>query len=417
MSKPNSNRPRLTGRTLLAALALACLLGAVSVVGVSSASTKAALSGQPIKISVTSFTGSPIGNYPQAWAGAEAAARDINAHGGIDKHRLQIIACNTRGTPDGETACARQAISSGAIAEVGEIVFANPGGFDATLLNGGVPSVAPVGIAPQQYANPNSFPITYIGSQFLACVNPKLYRIIGADRVAAVSVANALNSYQLQQLEARAKALGLTLAGSVEAGATQTDFAPIVTQIANLNPNFVILGMRPDQNPSFMVAALSQGKTWAYCNSDMNFGPGQIANLGQAAANYYQGASLPPITATSQFPQLRKFIADMNAEQKAGDAAASLSPTNYYSAAMNSWLGVELLARVIPTMKGALTSRNLWTTLKTAKVKLGLVPPIDFSKPKQVGIDKRVFNSTIMVEKWNANKQEFFVVPGATVKL
>src|SRR5260221_9084013 len=89
-----------------AVAALCALLCVVS-------STADAAGGTPIRLGITASVGNPVADYPRLFAGARAAARSINAHGGIGGRPIQILTCNNHGDGIQEVACARKLVGHG----------------------------------------------------------------------------------------------------------------------------------------------------------------------------------------------------------------------------------------------------------------------------------------------------------------
>src|SRR4051812_23210222 len=113
----------------------------------------------PIKLFVIAPVATPIQNYPDAQAGAEAAAAAINKKGGIKGRKIQIGFCNTRSNANQAVACARQAVSEKAVAVVTHI---------STLTNLEIPilqqaKIPSVGLQTNgnaiDWTNPYSYPL------------------------------------------------------------------------------------------------------------------------------------------------------------------------------------------------------------------------------------------------------------------
>ncbi len=368
----------------------------------------------PIKVATSAPIGTPIDNLPQIFAGVEAAARAINQSGGIQGHKVQVITCNGQGDPNAEVACARNAVAAGAIAMVGELTYANPGGFENALAQGSTADVAPFAFSPPQFSSPTSFPIVFANGEFAACALRPLLRIAGTTKVAAV-VANAV-SYEadLRIIEASAGNQGVKFAGSLQTGQTTSDFAPLVAGTANKGAGMVVLALDPSESPPFITASISAGETWSYCNVDGNILDSQLVQLGPAVAKYYQASSFPPLSAAAQYPQLKTFISEMRAEQAAGDNAASLSSAVFNTNGLNAWLGMQVVAQVARTIRGPITHVTFLKALRKAKVNLGIVPPINFAKPIGGGPFPRVFNDYVDLQRWDPATKEFVLVPGVT---
>lgn len=98
---------------------------------------------------------------------AEAAAKAINAAGGVQGHPIKIITCDTTFTPNGSARCARKAVSDKVAASVGA---ADPYGdtYMPILAAGGVPAVANFSSSPSETTSPFSYPIVSPALQFVA---------------------------------------------------------------------------------------------------------------------------------------------------------------------------------------------------------------------------------------------------------
>jgi branched-chain amino acid transport system substrate-binding protein len=370
--------------------------------------------GAPIKVATSAPIRTPIDDLPQIFAGVKAAARAINKSGGIHGHEVQVITCNGQGDPNAEVACARNAVAAGVIAMVGELTYANPGGFENALAQGGTADVAPFAFSPPQFSSPTTFPIVFANGEFAACASPALLRMAGTSKVAAV-VANAV-SYEadLGIVEAAARNQGVKFAGSLQTGQTTADFAPLVAGTASKSAGLVVLALDPSESPPFITASVSAGKTWSYCNVDGNILDSQLVQLGPAVSKYYQGSSFPPLSAAAQYPQFKAFMSDMRAEQAAGDSAASLGAATFNTNGLNAWLGMQVVDQVAKAINGPITHATFLGALKKAKVDLGIVPPIDFARPIGRGPFPRVFNDYVDLQRWDPAKKEFVLVPGVT---
>ena len=60
-----------------------------------------------------------ITSFPEIPAADEAAAKQINAEGGLKGHPIQVITCNDQGNVNIDEQCAEKAVSDGVIAAVG----------------------------------------------------------------------------------------------------------------------------------------------------------------------------------------------------------------------------------------------------------------------------------------------------------
>ncbi|MEO3978717.1 ABC transporter substrate-binding protein [Streptomyces sp. CAU 1734] len=111
---------------------------------------------------VTVMTFAPEGteatNMPGMPAMAKAYARWINARGGAGGHRLRVITCNERNTPQGAAACARRAVDENAVAVVGS--YSRHGRDFMPVLEGGeIPFIGGFGISGAEFTGYLSYPV------------------------------------------------------------------------------------------------------------------------------------------------------------------------------------------------------------------------------------------------------------------
>src|SRR5271155_1507771 len=110
---------RLCTAAVVSSMGLLGLYGAGLYGGVAGA---AKLTGTPIKImNISQITDPTQGQpTPEAGAGVVAAAKSINAAGGINGHSLKVIVCNDQDNEATAANCARAAVSDGVVATVAD---------------------------------------------------------------------------------------------------------------------------------------------------------------------------------------------------------------------------------------------------------------------------------------------------------
>ncbi|THC47748.1 ABC transporter substrate-binding protein [Streptomyces sp. A1499] len=97
-------------------------------------------------------------NKPGVPAMAEAYARWVNAHGGIDGRELKVLTCNDHNDPVGAAACARKAVDEEVAAVVG--AYSQHGrSFLAPLEVAGIPYIGGYGITDDEFSSPLSYPV------------------------------------------------------------------------------------------------------------------------------------------------------------------------------------------------------------------------------------------------------------------
>jgi ABC-type branched-subunit amino acid transport system substrate-binding protein len=383
----------------------------------SSAAAKQTFTGKPVVVSVSSFTNTPLGSEAQAWAGAKAAARAINAKGGVKGHELEIQTCNNNADPNGELSCARQSVQSPAVAAAGDLTLFNDKGFLSELAHGGLAAVGDSTPEPAEDELPNSYPIDFPPGGLAQCASPAIRKATGQKTIGTVIQDTPATINNGDLIDAAAHTLGAGPAGKVVVNTGVSDYAPVIQQAAGLHTNLLGVVMGTPAFAAFMAAGTSSGHSFDICSIDGLVNGDPLIKLASAAANFYLGGSLPPLSAAPKFAGLKLFIADMNAEASTGDSAASVAPTNYVSTALRSWLAVNVVAQIADKLPNP-TSRTAFTAA-IAKAKHvttdGILPTLNFTKPEGAGPFPRVFNPDAYLTKWDTSSKEFVVPAGAPV--
>ncbi|WP_447039071.1 ABC transporter substrate-binding protein [Streptomyces sp. DSM 118878] len=97
-------------------------------------------------------------NKPGVPAMAQAYARWVNAHGGIDGHELRVLTCNDHNDSAGAAKCARKAVDEEVVAVVGAY-SQHARSFLAPLEVAGIPYIGGYGITDDEFSSPLSYPV------------------------------------------------------------------------------------------------------------------------------------------------------------------------------------------------------------------------------------------------------------------
>jgi ABC-type branched-subunit amino acid transport system substrate-binding protein len=142
-------------RVMVSAVAI---LGLVSLAAAVPGGSATASTPSPIKLMVISSVNNAASNNPQVFSAAQAAAHSINAKGGVNHHKIQILTCNDQYVPTVAAACARQAVSSHVVADSGTLSVLSDS-INPILQQANIASVGSVPITDSDDTNPVSFPI------------------------------------------------------------------------------------------------------------------------------------------------------------------------------------------------------------------------------------------------------------------
>jgi ABC-type branched-subunit amino acid transport system substrate-binding protein len=413
----NRASDRFAFRALIGAASAALTLSGAVLLAPEASAKGTTFTGTPLLVATQSAVGTPFGDVPQVFAGVQAAARAINKAGGINGHRVDVMTCNGASNPNTEVQCATTAVKAGAVAFVGDFPVLNPTGVANVIAAANTADVAAFASAPSQFSGSNVFPLGFFPARSTVCTTPALSRVLGRpSKVASVAIGIPTGVLQAQVVSTSAMKQGgsrVAGVGTVTVSLTTADFSSTVAQVAGLGTNLAYLATTPTQQPAFITAASSAGKTWAYCTNEGALPASTLLKLEAASRSVFEASAYPPLSAARNFATLRNFIAQMRAEQASGDSAASVSTTGYNSLALNSWLGMQVFAQVARSINGTIDNATFLSKVKTAKVNFGIIPPIDFSKPIGTGAYPKVFNDRQYLLRWSG--KDFVLVPSGTV--
>jgi ABC-type branched-subunit amino acid transport system substrate-binding protein len=312
---------------------------------------------------------------PDRLAAVNAAIRDVNAHGGVRGRKLQLENCDDRNDPNLAQVCARQLVSDSVVATVADI--SNFSMIDAPILDqAGIPRVGNTALNPEDSSLPTAFPLAggivdLIAGGLVGMRRRGLHTLyIATSDTPAGHIIVGLAG-QLARLA------GMSLAGASYVPLAATDLTPYVQDAVRSKTDVVFSGLSPALTIQLIVSSRPAGAKYVFMVPYGEFKPADIANMGGTAAlseNDIEFSTLPPLSAADRFPAIKTFIADMDAEQAAGDEAAA--PALRTGGGMIAWLSVHVIARLAATLT-AVDAASLLHALQTSATvdTLGLTPP------------------------------------------
>lgn len=326
---------------------LAAVVAALALVG-SSAGAPAA----PLKLMVITAVGTPIQNYPDAEAGAKAAAQAINRRGGIKGRQLEILVCNQQSNANTAAACARRAAEEGVVAVVGESHNLNASTLPILQANA-IPSI---GLQPfatvVDWSNPYSFPL-HAGSAGNTMGLVWGFKALGAKRIALVPQETATALAQAKLLRNTIKAARLTYAGVIPLPTGITDYSPYAQRLREMNADAVVMVAGFPSSLPFIRTAASVGIRPKWGHNAGTIGEPEAEQLGSLAEGMLLGANLPSYRQTT-YRGIRVYNAEMRAAGYGSD------PIHFRSIGINAWLAVYAVQALAQTMTGEITNRTLF---------------------------------------------------------
>jgi len=325
----------------------------------------AGASSDAVRLMVIASVNTPLQNYPDVQAGAEAAAKAINADGGINGKDVDLQFCNANSDPNAALACARKAASERVAAVVGYTDTFSSSALPV-LDQAGIPAV---GLMPRGNAieleSADSFPFEG-GSAGDSLAAPFGLKEVGKKSVVAISadVPSAVANADLIKLGA--EKAGIKYAGVIKVPTSGvTDYSSYAQQIKELGADSAMFNATVSQIQGIMKASKALGLDVTFMQHGTAFGTKEVADTGDVADGLMLVAGFPPYTDTS-VEGIKKYNDDMDA---AGSSASALKR----SGSINAWLSVYAVKAVAEgegggkRIDGAITSESLMAAMKAAK--------------------------------------------------
>jgi ABC-type branched-subunit amino acid transport system substrate-binding protein len=348
-------------------------------------------------------TGTAGTNVPEAVAAAKAAVRGVNSRGGVKGHPLELVYCNEKNDAAAAKVCAQKAVDEKILAVVS--VFNGSGGIMPVLEAAGIPAIGSTGIAADGSELTSKISFMLSPLTFYPAVCPSLLKKVGAKKIGLVGYDLSVSDRLVEFSKIGAKAAGLPLDPLVRVPLTTSDFSPTVTQLTRAGVDGTVLVVF-DQAAHAVIT--NGGKDLLYCHSAGVLTPDFLAKQGPVADNLVVATPFPELSQAGEFPELRRMIDELAGEAAAGDADAALAKAQKSTSSTNAWLSVQVVDKVGNAVAGELTSSALLEQLSTTSgLDLGLVPPLDFTKPLPIPGVERVFNTTLRGARWDSAKQAF----------
>jgi len=330
----------------------------------------------------------PTVTFPTAIDGAKAAVAYYNSHGGVNGHMLQLEVCDDTGDPNVGASCARQAISDGVVATVGDASFEG-----ATVLpilqSAHIAAIGNDAIDPIDSTSPASFPVDggtivgYGGASYALARSGECTKIgiVGADvpEVTGQITTAVVNAAKFNNITAGAEIY------YPEAGG---DMDPVAAKVEASGTNcFVFAGVGADGYVLFTDSAQAGGK--------IHFGitpageqPSDLQKLGTVGNGLKLVDTFAPVGGDN--PAIVTIKAALN-QVNPKDAIDTY--------VLRSWAGVEIAVDMAKKITGTVTADGVWDQLNAAtNINLGFVAPLNFAKQSPLSGANRIFNTSVLLE-------------------
>jgi branched-chain amino acid transport system substrate-binding protein len=328
----------------------------------------AAPAGSPVKLMVLGPLSSAALSEPQLTAGAQAAAKVLNAAGGINGHPIDIITCNDQNDPNVAASCARTAVSDGVSAIVGSgTLYGN--NVDPILQQASIPTVGGIAIDTDDSTSPISFPITSTPIAFIAhvaavpastkCKQPATITI--PNPAAQQGVTLVTNWFKAHVPSAKpVKNLQLPL--------TTTVFAASVGTLLNAGADCFYAMSTPTVALGGLKAVRAAGSSALYSSDSSELPVPSLKQLGSVANGTWL---VSPMALAGTSPDADKFATAMAAVDPSA-SVDTLSEATY--------AGVLIVANVMKNATNFSGPAVLAALNKATDINIGLLAPLDFAK-------------------------------------
>jgi ABC-type branched-subunit amino acid transport system substrate-binding protein len=335
--------------------------------GSGAAGTAAAATGTPIKIGVIEPTNTSIYNAGDEVAAVRAAALGINAGGGINGHKVVVDYCNNQDDPNATAACVRQMISDKVVELAAGIDILGPSMVES-LSAAGIPVVDEDALSLGEMTAATAFPL--VGG-IPAAESVEAYVAAQKGFKKILLIANSGNPFETtfeKAISASAKKHGIAYAGVVDFPvAGVSSFTPFAAKIVNSGADIVSIPLSIDQAVPLMQAVRALGSKVQFIINSGAFTDADIAKNSALVNGLYIVNDVPPVNSSTekQFPIIKTFVSQMNAEAATGDSDANLSTQRSF--ALRIWDVLQAEFQIMKGISGPVTASSYLAALNSAK--------------------------------------------------
>ena len=379
------SRRVLVAASAMAALALplaACASSGGS--GSTAAAAGSAASGE-IKVMAISVLQSSALSFPDETAAMQANAEQINAAGGINGKKLDLIICNDQFDPNVAADCARQAASDGVVAVL-QPFEPYTQQVDPILQAAGIPMVygefasTTDGTSPISFLRDAGVPGGY------AAVGIQLAKE-GCKKIGAVVVQEVNNLLGATWIANGAKAAG---AQFIQTPVTQdqADFSAPVAELISQGADCIVPDTLPQQGSKVVAAVAQSGHVVKMGAISTEFAGPQIAALGSAANGMILAGQNYLPTDTS-VPAVQAVVAGMKKYTPSVPLQDSFG--------IDGWASVTAVEQVLKSVSGPVTAATVMKAAANATYNTGLLATFPAAQSAPVSSFPRAVNWAYLV--------------------
>jgi branched-chain amino acid transport system substrate-binding protein len=320
---------------------------------------------------------SPEFSLPSIPVGAQIAVNALNSAGGINGHKVQLIACNDQNNPNTAAQCARQAIKDKVTALVGGLEDYDLQ-IEPLLNHAGIPWVGLT--TADDYTTPNLFLFGGQGVDGFAAAGMTLAQHGCKNIAVIVTAAAGTQKVNAADIAAGVKAGGAKVATTITIPATAVDLAPTVAAARAAGADCIASGARPSQSGP-LITALSTGPKLKLAVVSGGLPNVLLNQLGKPANGVLASAGFLPATSTEgAVPQL---VQKMKVEYP---------KVPFDQFAETGYAGVNLIAHAVKGLSDVTPSSVMTALTKVSGFDTGVGQVATFTQPSSIPGYPRLFN-------------------------
>lgn len=365
---------RILGLGLVAALALT--------VAPVSASAQGSGSSQKVKIMTFNLTGSGL-DFDDFDAAAKAAARAIKKAGGPD---IQVLVCETTVDPSSGADCAREAVDEGVIAVVGAFTT-HADQYIPILEEAGIPSIAPYAIGFAELTSDISFPIAggvLSGTAGMGAILADETNVKTID-VSYLDVPGGAGQFAAQLVAYGVEPRGLPAPTETPEPPGGADLTPSVQATIDKDTDGVVLATVDPEFSKWLIAYRQAGGKAKLAANGAVINGDNLETLGPNLDGVYVSNNYKPAS-TKGDPAVKRMVKELKAVDP---------DMHIVDPIIGTWAGTHLIGQAIADLPNP-DAASLIAALNTDRDwDLGVIPPINFTKPSPEIAANPLLSSTI----------------------
>lgn len=315
---------------------------------------------EPVKVGLIVAVGTPGSAVPSAVSALTAAVRGVNARGGFDGHRVEMVFCNDKTDPNETATCARKMVDEKVVAitggaslhdSVSQPILAKAGipiigvnAFSSTLFN-----------AENVYLPQITGLMSYQAALGYAVRNDLLPMAVAmSDNPAGRTFADRLEG-KLKELSG-----GKGFAEKVPVATDTADYGPAAGVINKSGAKSLLMVISAPQQQGLMRALEGQGSDVAAFFSAPSSTLKQIRDRGKLADRMVFAQSYPGFG----HPTMGRYREEMAAQATTGDKDAELD--NVTPLGADAWFALQAVEQVTRGL-ATITAETVTKALESAK--------------------------------------------------